>query len=129
MDVAHVDSLSLFRSAMGAVGRTAYFGLLEVGKPQPGETLLVSGAAGAVGSMVGQIGKIKGCRVVGIARGADKCRRLIEHYGFDAAIDYHGRSVTELAAPIAQEAPPGADIVFENDGGGVLAAGLRKLGR
>ncbi|API59167.1 NADP-dependent oxidoreductase [Tardibacter chloracetimidivorans] len=127
IDVAHVDSPSRFLSAMGAVGLTAYFGLLEVGKPQPGETLLVSGAAGAVGSMVGQIGKIKGCRVVGIAGGADKCRRLIEHYGFDAAIDYHGRSVTELAASIAQEAPQGADIVFENVGGDVLDAELMNL--
>ena len=78
IDVSIADSPSKFLSAMGAVGLTAYFGLLEDGKPQPGETLLVSGAAGAVGSAVGQIGKIKGCRVIGIAGGAEKCRRLLE---------------------------------------------------
>ena len=127
IDVTHVDSPSRFLSAMGAVGLTAYFGLLEIGKPQPGETLLVSGAAGAVGSMVGQIGKIKGCRVVGIAGGAEKCRRLVDDYGFDAAIDYRGRSVDELATAIAREVPKGADIVFENVGGDVLDAELMNL--
>lgn len=87
IDVDAVPSPSSYLSALGAVGLTAYFGLTEVAKPQPGETLLISGAAGAVGSAVGQIGRIMGCRVVGIAGGPDKCRRLIDDYGFDAAID------------------------------------------
>lgn len=127
IDVSPVDSPSRFLSAMGAVGLTAYFGLLEVGKPQPGETLLISGAAGAVGSMVGQIGRIKGCQVIGIAGGAEKCRRLIDDYGFDAAIDYRGKSVDQLAAAIAKEAPQGVDILFENVGGDVLDAELMNL--
>lgn len=122
IDVSLVDSPSRFLSAVGAVGLTAYFGLLEVGKPQAGETLLVTGAAGAVGAMVGQIGKIKGARVIGIAGGADKCRRLIEDYGFDVAIDYKGKSEAELTAEIAAAAPQGVDIVFENVGGVVMEA-------
>lgn len=127
IDVSIADSPSRFLSAMGAVGLTAYFGLLEDGKPQPGETLIVSGAAGAVGSVVGQIGKIKGCRVIGIAGGAEKCRRLIEDYGFDVAIDYKGKSVDQLSADIKAAAPNGADIIFENVGGTVLDAELMNL--
>lgn len=127
IDVSIVDSPSKFLSAMGAVGLTAYFGLLEDGKPKPGETLLVSGAAGAVGSAVGQIGKIKGCRVIGIAGGSEKCRRLTEDYGFDVAIDYKGKSVDTLAAEIKAAAPGGVDIVFENVGGTVLDAELMNL--
>ena len=127
IDISIAESPSRFLSAMGAVGLTAYFGLLEDGKPQPGETLLVSGAAGAVGSVVGQIGKIKGCRVIGIAGGAEKCRRLVEDYGFDVAIDYKGKSVDELSAEIKAAAPNGADIVFENVGGTVLDAELLNL--
>lgn len=127
IDVSITDSPSRFLSAMGAVGLTAYFGLLEDGKPQPGETLLVSGAAGAVGSVVGQIGKIKGCRVIGIAGGADKCRRLIDDYGFDVAIDYKGKSVDQLSAEIRAAAPDGADIIFENVGGDVFDAELMNL--
>lgn len=122
IDVDAVASPSNYLSALGAVGLTAYFGLADVAKPQPGETLLVSGAAGAVGSAVGQIGKIMGCRVVGIAGGADKCRRLIEDYGFDAAIDYKGRNHEALVAEIIAAAPQGVDIVFENVGGAVLEA-------
>ena len=129
IDVTGVDSPSRFLSAMGAVGLTGYFGLLEVAKPQAGETLLVSGAAGAVGSVVGQIGKIMGCRVIGIAGGAEKCRRLIDDYGFDVAIDYKGKSVAELAADIRAAAPGGADIVFENVGGDVMEAELLNLAR
>jgi NADPH-dependent curcumin reductase CurA len=79
-----------------------------------GETLLVTGAAGAVGSMVGQIGKILGLRVIGIAGGAEKCRRLVEDYGFDVAIDYKGKAVDALAAEVAAAAPDGVDILFEN---------------
>ena len=129
IDVSKVDSPSRFLSALGAVGLTAYFGMTDVAKPKSGETLLVSGAAGAVGSVVGQIGKIMGCRVIGIAGGADKCRRLIEDYGFDAAIDYKGKSIAELSAEIAAAAPDGVDIVFENVGGTVLEAELFNLAR
>lgn len=127
IDVSMVDSPLRFLSAMGAVGLTAYFGLLEAGKPRPGQTVLVSGAAGAVGSVVGQIAKIKGCRAIGIAGGAEKCRRLTEDYGFDVAIDYKGKSVDQLSAEIAQAAPNGVDIVFENVGGDVMDAELNNL--
>jgi hypothetical protein len=127
IDVSLVDTPSRFLSAMGAVGMTAYFGLLETAQPKAGETLLVSGAAGAVGSVVGQLGKIAGCRVVGIAGGTDKCRRLLEDYGFDAAIDYKGKSVVQLAGDIARAAPGGAHIVFENVGGDVFDAELANL--
>lgn len=127
IDIGLVDSPSRYLSAMGAVGLTAYFGLLEVGRPQPGETLLVSGAAGAVGSVVGQIGKIKGCRVIGIAGGAEKCRRLVADYGFDAAIDYKGKSQAALAEEIRAAAPGGADVIFENVGGAVFDAELMNL--
>lgn len=129
IDVSTVDSPSRYLSAMGAVGLTGYFGLLEVAKPQPGETLLVSGAAGAVGSVVGQIGKIAGLRTVGIAGGAEKCRRLIEDYGFDAAIDYKGKTVEALAAEIRTVIPDGANIIFENVGGDVMDAELLNLAR
>lgn len=129
VDTSQVDSPSRFLSAMGAVGLTAYFGLTEVAKPKPGETLLVSGAAGAVGSAVGQIGKIMGCRVIGIAGGDAKCRRLIEDYGFDVAIDYKGKSVDQLAAEIRAAAPNGADVVFENVGGDVMDAELLNLAK
>jgi NADPH-dependent curcumin reductase CurA len=127
IDISAVASPSHYLSALGAVGLTAYFGLLDVAKPQPGETLLVSGAAGAVGSAVGQIGKILGCRVVGIAGGEEKCRRLVEHYGFDAAIDYKGRDHDALVAAIADAAPQGANILFENVGGAVMEAEVFNL--
>jgi len=127
IDVSQVPSPSYFLSAMGAVGLTGYFGLIDVAKPRPGETVLVSGAAGAVGSVVGQIAKIQGCRTIGIAGGPAKCRRLGEDYGFDAAIDYRGKSVGALTADIAAAAPNGVDIVFENVGGDVLDAALMNL--
>jgi NADPH-dependent curcumin reductase CurA len=127
IDVDQVASPSNFLSVLGAVGLTGYFGLIDVAKPQPGEVLLVSGAAGAVGSVVGQLGKISGCRVIGIAGGPDKCRRLIEDFGFDVAIDYKGKSVEALSAEIAAAAPQGADIVFENVGGDVMDAELLNL--
>lgn len=127
IDVTRMPSPSNFISALGAVGLTGYFGLLEVGRPTPGETVLVSGAAGAVGSVVGQIARIHGCRTIGIAGGAAKCRRLLERYGYDVAIDYRGKSVSALAAEIAAAAPNGADIVFENVGGDVLDAELLNL--
>lgn len=129
VDPSIVDSPSRFLSAMGAVGLTAYFGLTDVAKPQPGETLLVSGAAGAVGSAVGQIGKIMGARVIGIAGGAEKCRRLTEDYGFDVSIDYKGKSVDALAAEIREAAPDGVNVIFENVGGDVFDAELLNLAK
>ncbi|MDE2302924.1 MAG: NADP-dependent oxidoreductase [Sphingomonadales bacterium] len=129
LDVSQVESPSRFLSAMGAVGLTGYFGLLEVAKPRAGEVLLVSGAAGAVGSVVGQIGRIAGCRTIGIAGGAEKCRRLIADYGFDAAIDYKGKTQAALAAEIGRLAPGGVDILFENVGGVVMDASLLNLAR
>jgi NADPH-dependent curcumin reductase CurA len=127
IDISHSPSPSFFLSGMGAVGLTGYFGLIEVGKPRRGETVLVSGAAGAVGSAVGQIAKIKECRTIGIAGGPVKCRRLVSDYQFDVAIDYHGKSVTALSAEIAAAAPGGVDIVFENVGGDILDAALMNL--
>ncbi len=127
IDISLVDSPSKYLSAMGAVGLTAYFGLLVDGKPLPGETILVSGAAGAVGSVVGQIGKIKGCRTIGIAGGAEKCRRLTDDYGYDVAIDYKGKTTEQLSAEIAAAAPDGVNIVFENVGGDVFDAELNNL--
>jgi NADPH-dependent curcumin reductase CurA len=127
VDVSIVPSPSYFLSAMGAVGLTAYFALLDVGRPVAGETVLVSGAAGAVGSIAGQIARIKGCRTIGIAGGPQKCGRLLGDYGFDVAIDYRGKSVSELSAAIAQAAPDGVNLIFENVGGDVLDAGLMNL--
>jgi NADPH-dependent curcumin reductase CurA len=126
VDVSALPSPTNCLYAFGAVGLTAYFGMEELA-PKAGETLLVSGAAGAVGSVVGQIGKIRGCRVIGIAGGAEKCRRLTGDYGFDAAIDYRGKSGAELAAAIADAAPGGVNMIFENVGGEVLDAGLMNL--
>ncbi|WP_367947341.1 zinc-binding dehydrogenase [Sphingopyxis sp. BSNA05] len=127
VDASLVPSPTNFLSVLGAVGMTAYFGMIDDGKPKAGDTLLVTGAAGAVGSLVGQIGKIKGCRVIGIAGGADKCRRLTEDYGFDAAIDYRGKSQAELEKEIAAAAPDGVDIIWENVGGEILDAGITAI--
>src|SRR5262249_38399374 len=127
IDVSLAPSPSNFLSAMGAVSLSGYFGLMEVGKPKAGETVLVSGAAGAVGSTVGQIAKIQGCRTIGIAGGTAKCARLKDCYGFDVAIDYRDKSPEALAAAIAKAAPNGVDIVFENVGGMVLDAALMNL--
>lgn len=128
VDASLVPSPTNFLSVLGAVGMTAYFGYLEVCKPQPNDVVLITGAAGAVGSLVGQIAKIRGAsKVIGIAGGPKKCQRLIERYGFDAAIDYRGKSVDELTAAIAVEAPAGVNIIFENVGGDILDAGLNNL--
>ena len=127
IDTGIVSSPTHFLSILGAVGLTAYFGLLDAGQPQAGETVLVSGAAGAVGSAVGQIAKIKGCRAVGIAGGPVKCKRLTEEYGFDAAIDYRGKDAAALEAAIKAAAPNGVDIIFENVGGDILEAGITNL--
>jgi NADPH-dependent curcumin reductase CurA len=111
-------------SALGISGLTAYFGLLDVGRPEPGQTVLVSGAAGSVGSIVGQIARIKGCRAVGVAGGEDKCRWLVEEVGFDAAIDYKS---ADLRKELKAHAPDGVDIYFDNVGGATLEAALNRL--
>ncbi|MEE4245565.1 MAG: NADP-dependent oxidoreductase [Kangiellaceae bacterium] len=116
--------LERYLGTLGMPGMTAYFGLLNTGLPQTGETVVVSAAAGAVGSVVGQIAKIKGCRVVGIAGGADKCQYLIDELGFDAAIDYKNANVlTELKT----SCPKGIDVFFDNVGGDILDAVLTRI--
>ena len=127
IDPTLVPAVTNYLSLFGAVGMTAYFGLFEVCEPKPGETVLVTGAAGAVGSIVGQLARIHGCRTIGIAGGAEKCARLTERYGFDAAIDYRGKDEAALVAAIAQAAPGGVDVIFENVGGIILDAGLMNL--
>ena len=118
--------LSSYLNAIGMPGMTAYFGLLEIGHPAEGETVVVSAAAGAVGSLVGQIAKIKGCRVVGIAGGADKLRVLTDEFGFDAAIDYKRGDVHK---ELRRECPEGINVYFDNVGGEILEAALRNLAR
>jgi len=116
--------LPVYLSTLGMPGMTAYFGLLDIGKPKPGETVVVSGAAGAVGTVVGQIAKIKGCRAVGIAGGAAKCEYISRVLGFDAAIDYKSEDVK---AALGQACPKGIDIYFDNVGGDILDAALSRL--
>ncbi|MEV7940476.1 MULTISPECIES: NADP-dependent oxidoreductase [unclassified Kitasatospora] len=116
--------LSTYLGALGMPGMTAYFGLLDVGALKEGETVVVSGAAGAVGSLVGQIARIKGCRVVGIAGGPEKCALLTGELGFDAAIDYHSEDVRKA---LRDHAPDGIDVYFDNVGGDVLDAALTRL--
>ncbi len=111
-------------SVLGGNGLTAYFGLFEIGRPKPGETVLVSAAAGAVGSIVGQLAKIHGCRVVGIAGGDAKCRMLVDELGFDAAIDHRDES---LRARLKDRCPNGVDVFFDSVGGDVLDAGLARI--
>jgi NADPH-dependent curcumin reductase CurA len=111
---------------LGMTGLTAYFGLLDIGRPEPGQTVVVSGAAGAVGSVAGQIARIKGCRVVGIAGGREKCEWLTQELGFDAAIDYkHG----DLRAQLREHTRGGVDVYFDNVGGEILDEVLRRLAR
>ncbi len=112
--------------ALGISGLTAYFGLLDVGRPQPGQTVVISGAAGSVGSIAGQIARIHGCRTVGIAGGQDKCRWLVEELGFDAAIDYRDG---DLRKALKTHAPGGIDVFFDNVGGTTLEAALSRLAR
>ena len=109
---------------LGMPGWTAYFGLLDVGKPQPGETVVVSAASGAVGSIVGQIAKLKGCRAVGIAGGPDKCKYVVDELGFDACVDYKGG---KLASELKAAAPKGIDVYFENVGGEILDTVLLQM--
>ncbi|MFL6623991.1 MAG: NADP-dependent oxidoreductase [Sulfurifustis sp.] len=127
-DVVKVDPriapLPRFLGVLGMPGMTAYFGLLDVGQPKPGETIVVSAAAGAVGSVVGQIAKIKGCRVIGIAGGVDKCRAAREEFGFDAVIDYKSEDVRKK---LREHCPKGIDVFFDNVGGVILEAALANL--
>lgn len=117
--------LSLALGVLGINGLTAYFGLLDIGEPKPGDTVVVSTAAGAVGSAVGQIAKIAGCRTVGIAGGADKVRQCREEFGFDAAIDY--KATNDLDTALAEALPGGANVYFDNTSGAVSDAVLRHI--
>ncbi|WP_339474090.1 NADP-dependent oxidoreductase [Pseudomonas sp. RL_5y_Pfl2_69] len=116
--------LPVYLSALGMTGMTAYFALLEVGTPKAGDTVVISGAAGAVGSIAGQIAKLKGCRVVGIAGGKEKCALLTQELGFDGAIDYKNEDVV---AGLKRECPKGVDVFFDNVGGDILDAVLSRL--
>lgn len=115
---------SLALGALGMPGFTAYMGLLDIGQPKPGETVVVAAASGAVGSVVGQIAKLKGCRVVGVAGGAEKCRSVVDELGFDACIDHHS---TDFSQQLATACPKGIDVYFENVGGKVFDAVLPLL--
>ncbi len=118
--------LPRFLGALGMPGMTAYFGLLEVGRPEQGEAVVISAAAGAVGAIAGQIAKLKGCRVVGIAGGEEKCAYVTEELGFDAAVDY---KAGEIGGALAEACPDGIDVYFDNVGGEILDAALALLGR
>jgi NADPH-dependent curcumin reductase CurA len=118
--------LPRYLGAFGMTGLTAYFGMLDVGKVKEGETVVVSGAAGAVGSVAGQIGKLKGARAVGIAGGEEKCAWLTDELGFDAAIDYKSENVRKA---LRTHAPEGVDVFFDNVGGEILDAVLTRLAR
>jgi NADPH-dependent curcumin reductase CurA len=115
-----------YLGALGMTGLTAYFALFDVGRIQEGDTVVISGAAGAVGSVAGQIAKLKGCRVIGIAGGQDKCRMLVDEFGFDAAIDYKSEDVRTA---LREHAPGRVDVYFDNVGGDVLDAVLTRLAR
>jgi hypothetical protein len=119
--------LSAYLGILGMTGLTAYFGLSDIGEPKKGETLLVSGAAGAVGSVVGQLGKIKGCRVVGIAGTDEKVAMLKEKFGFDAAINYN--KTEDMTAAIKKAAPDGVDVYFDNVGSYTLDAAMNSMNR
>jgi len=118
--------LPVYMGTLGMPGMTAYFGLLEIGKPKSGDTVVVSGAAGAVGMIVGQIAKIKGCRVVGIAGGEKKCQYVVKELGFDSAIDYKSEDVRKS---LRTYCPNGIDVYFDNVGGEILEAALANLAR
>jgi NADPH-dependent curcumin reductase CurA len=113
-------------SVLGGTGLTAYFGLLEVGRPRPGETVVVSAAAGGVGSIVGQTAKIKGCRAVGLTGSVEKCRWLVDELGYDQAITYKN---TDLRAALKNACPAGIDIFFDSVGGEILNTVLTRLNR
>jgi NADPH-dependent curcumin reductase CurA len=119
-------ALTTYLGALGMPGMTAYFGLLDVGQLKEGETVVVSGAAGAVGSVVGQIARIKGCRAVGIAGGPQKCEWVAGELGFDVCIDYKS---ADVAAELRKHCPEGIDVYFDNVGGEILDAALARLAR
>jgi len=123
---SRVAPLPVFLGTLGMPGMTAYFGLLDTGQPKSGETVVVSGAAGAVGMVVGQIAKIKGCRVVGIAGGPEKCNYIKKELNFDAAIDYKSE---DLKKALQNNCPKGVDVYFDNVGGEILDAVLTQLAR
>ncbi|MEN8821395.1 MAG: NADP-dependent oxidoreductase [Abyssibacter sp.] len=116
--------LPRYLGTLGMPGMTAYFGLLEIGKPAAGETVVVSGATGAVGQVVGQVAKIKGCRVVGIAGGPEKCRHAVDELGYDACVDYKSENVKKA---LRGHCPDGVDVYFDNVGGEILDAVLTQL--
>jgi len=118
-----VDQLAVM-TVYGPTGATAYFGMHDIGRPRPGETVVVSAAAGATGSIAGQIAKIAGARVVGIAGGPQKCRAVIDDFGFDACIDYQ---TADLPSALKQHCPQGVDVYFDNVGGAILDAVLGRL--
>ena len=122
--VPNIEPMTHLISVYGVAGLTAYFGLLRIGEPKAGETVVVSAAAGSVGSLVGQIAKIKGCRVVGIAGGQAKCDWLVKNLGFDAAVDYKSGS---LFKALKAAAPKGIDVYFDNVGGDILEACLFQM--
>ena len=113
-------------NVLGMPGMTGYFGLLDIGQPQPGQTVVVSGAAGAVGQTVGQLAKIKGCRVVGIAGGAAKCDWVVKELGFDACVDY---KAGDLKTALRTHCPNGVDVYFDNVGGEILDTVLTRITR
>ena len=119
-------TLTQWLNVLGMPGMTGYFGLMDVGQPQAGEIVVVSGAAGAVGQTVGQLAKLKGCRVVGIAGGTAKCEWVVRELGFDACIDYKGGSVKE---GLKEHCPQGVDIYFDNVGGDILDDVLARINR
>lgn len=121
-----IAPLPTFLGTLGMTGLTAYFGLFDVGALSEGDTVAVSGAAGAVGNAVGQLAKIKGCTVIGIAGGPEKCKWLVDELGFDAAIDYREGNVNKA---LRGHAPDGIDVFFDNVGGEILDAGLARLRR
>jgi NADPH-dependent curcumin reductase CurA len=120
------DQLAIM-SVYGPTGATAYFGMTDIGRPAPGETVVVSAAAGATGSVAGQIAKIAGARVVGIAGGPHKCKAVVEDFGFDACIDYKAGDEADLAAALREHCPKGVNVYFDNVGGPILDAVLGRL--
>ena len=123
-----VGTATQWLNVLGMPGMTGYFGLMDVGQPQAGETVVVSGAAGAVGQTVGQLAKIKGCRVVGIAGGKAKCDWVVNELGFDACIDYKA-GPSAVRDGLKEHCPKGVDIYFDNVGGEILDTVLAKLAR
>ena len=121
-----LGSIGQWLNVLGMPGMTGYFGLLDIGQPRPGDTVVVSGAAGAVGQTVGQLARIKGCRVVGIAGGRAKCDWVVQELGFDACIDYKAGNVK---AGLKEQCPKGVDIYFDNVGGDILDDVLARLAR